>query len=193
MRGSVAQGIRVVVVAALIGLGGGQMHTWPGAASAQAHGAAVGKTTKAETTAELLYQGKILPIVTDVYDSLNNLGSGLSNGSTDQIAQAGDQFADEQQRFEAVKPVPKELRGAASTMNNGLRQLTSGTRALVLAVQASDKNAEQKAATVLEQGIKQFQSAVSQVRQLAGSSTPARSSSGGSAGPVPTPIIKGLP
>lgn len=192
MRGSAVHGIRVLIVAGMIGLGVGQVRAQATAHTAQATGAASNTGVKGESAEELVYQGKILPIVTDVYNTLNNLGTGLNDGSTSEIAQAGDQFANEQQRFEAVKPVPRALRGVASTMDKGLHQLTSGTRALVTGLQASDNNAEQQAAKVLAQGIKQFQTAVSQVRQLAGPTNQGKPSSN-NAGPVPTPIIKGLP
>lgn len=184
MRGSAVHGIRILVVAGMLGLGVGQVR-----AQATAHTAQAAASGKGESAAELVYQGKILPIVTDVYNSLSSLGTGLNDGSTSEIATAGDQFAEEQQRFEAVKPVPRALRPAAATMDKGLRQLASGTRALVTALQASDNNAEQQAARVLAQGIKQFQAAVSQVRQLAGPTSQAKPSSN-TAGPVPTPIIK---
>jgi hypothetical protein len=202
MLGSMAHGIRLVVVVGMIGLGVGQVQAQSSPRAGHTSTGAASRAAKGETAAELLYQGKILPIVTDVYNSISSLGTGLtdlsnnglSNTVVTEIAGVADQFAGEQQRFEAVKPVPKPLHGAAATLDQGLRNLTSGTRALVIGLRAANNGSVQHAGTTLQQGLKQFQLAVSQVRKLSGSLTPPSSSNGSNKStPVPTPVIKGLP
>ena len=194
MRGAVNHGVRLLVLAGMIGLGLGQAQAQATLRHAATTAGVRQAAAKGETAEELVYQGKILPIVTDVYNSINALGTAINDRSVSEVSQAAEQFGVEQQQFEAVKPVPGPLRSAAATLDQGLRNLANGTKALVAGLQASDNSSVQQAATVLQRGLQLFQSAVSQVRKLAGPATPSSSSSSSHTnGPVPTPIIKGLP
>lgn len=188
MRRSMARAGRLVILTTIIGIGVGHGHIEPGAADAR-HAAATGG--KAPSAALLIYEGKILPVITDVYNSVNDLGTAISDRSVDGIAKIGDQFAAEQGRFENVKPVPTQLHSAAVALDKGLQDLNNGTQALAVGLRASDTAATQRAATQLTQGLKQFLKAVGQVRSFAGPQNSARPAASGT--PQPTPVIKGLP
>lgn len=191
MRHMVAASARLGIVISVIGLGLGQYRAQASSSRAQATQSVMHATEPVEL---LVYQGRILPIVTDVYTSINDLGTAINDRNVENIAKIGDQFAGEQLRFIAVRPVPRQLKGAAGTMEKGLRNLSTGTTSLVQALRASDTAASQRAANQLVVGLKQFQLAVSQVRSLAGpkGQTPQAGHAVGGT-PVPTPIIRGLP
>jgi hypothetical protein len=191
MHGSLVRGTRLVILVSVIGLGVGQYQAQ--ARSVHSH-QAPSSARQSQPTDVLLYQGKILPIVTDVYSSLNDLSTAVNDRSVDGIAKVGDQFAGEQQRFEAIKPIPKAIRHAASVLDLGLHNMNSGTKALVVGLRASDNASVQRAANQLQQGINQFQQAVNQVRSMAGPvGEPSALPGSGKGTPVPTPVIKGLP
>lgn len=191
MRGSVVRGIRLAAIVGVIGLAAGQFQAQASVGNASR---AAGRQGVAQPTAQLVYQGKILPIVTDVYNSIDSLSTALNNRSVPQVAVVAGEFSYEKVRLEAVRPVPGSLKNAALQLDQGISNLSTGTTQLVTGLKASDSKAVQAAATVLDNGLKEFQSGVSIVRRLAGPLTvPTPSPKTGSAGPQPTPIIRGLP
>jgi len=147
----------------------------------------------AQSTAVLVWQGKILPIITDVYGSVSDLSVAVQNNDFDAIAKTGDQFGGEQQRFELVKPTPKTVGSAAKVMDQGLKDLTRGTKALVVSLRDSDPTGSRRAASQVENGLKLFNQAVGQIRRLNGPLAEPTVIPNTNGGPVPTPIIKGLP
>jgi len=182
--------VRLAVLACVVGLGLTQLQTQ--ARAAFPHQAAVA-TAQDQAAVVLIWQGKLLPIVTDVYASLSSLGTAINNRDATGVATVGDQFAGEQQRFESIQSVPSTARGVAKIMDKGLRNLNNGSKALVVGLRAGDSAAEQRAAQQVVQGLRQFQQAVSQIRRMsgpAGEPTPLPSAGGT---PMPTPVIKGLP
>jgi hypothetical protein len=155
--------------------------------------AAGARAATTQSTAVLVWQGKILPIVTDVYASVSDLSVAVQNNDFDSIAKTGDQFGGEQQRFERVKPTPKAVGSAAKVLDQGLKDLTSGTKALVVSLRDSDSTGSRRAASKVENGLKLFNQAVGQIRRLNGPLTEPTVIPNTNGGPVPTPIIKGLP
>ncbi len=155
--------------------------------------ASTARTATTQTTAVLVWQGKILPIITDVYSSVSDLSVAVQNNDFDSIAKTGDQFGGEQQRFEQIKPTPKTVGGAAKVLDQGLKDLTSGTKALVVSLRDSDSTGSRRAAAQVENGLKLFNQAVGQIRRLNGPLAEPTVIPNTNGGPVPTPIIKGLP
>lgn len=178
--------IRLALVVLLLGIGAGQYQ-------AGQRGAAAASAPRQEPAAVLIWQGKLLPIVTDVYSSISALGTALSNRDVDGIARVGDQFAAEQQRFEVIAPVPGTVRPVAQVMHSGLRNLANGTKALVIGLRASDNAESQRAANQIVQGDKEFQQAVNQIRRASGPVGTSPLGPSAASTPVPTPIIRGLP
>jgi hypothetical protein len=178
--------VRLAIVVGVIGLGLGQYQ-------AGNHGGVQAAGAPGQPTDVLIWQGKLLPIVTDVYTSLGDLGTALTNRDVDGVARVGDEFSNEQQRFETISPVPSRVRKIARIMDQGLRNLANGTKALVVGLRASDNAGSQRAANQIAQGDKQFQQAVDQIRRASGPVTPINPNPSASGTPVPTPIIKGLP
>jgi hypothetical protein len=161
---------------------------------ARARNVTVGRQAAAtQSTAVLVWQGKILPIITDVYASVSDLSVAVQNNDYDSIAKTGDQFGGEQQRFERVKPTPKTVGGAAKVLDQSLKDLSSGTKALVVSLRDSDSTGSRRAASQVENGLKLFNQAVGQIRRLNGPLTEPTVIPKTNGGPVPTPIIKGLP
>ena len=146
-----------------------------------------------QTTAVLVWQGKILPIVTDVYNSLSNLSIALQNRDYAGIATTGDQFAGERQRFDLIKPTPHSVSNAAKVLDQSLRELTNGTKSLVVGLRDSDSAGSQRAANQVQNGLKLFNQAVGQIRRMNGPIAEPTIIPNPKAGPLPTPIIKGLP
>ena len=179
---------RLALVIGLLGIG-----TVPFEAHARNIGRTAHSTAAQQSTTVLVWQGKILPIVTDVYASLSDLSVALQNRDFDGIAKAGDQFAGEKQRFELIKPTPHAVSGASKIMDQSLRDLTNGTKSLVVGLRDSDSAASQRAANQVENGLKLFDQAVGQIRRLNGPLAEPTSIPNADAGPAPTPIIKGLP
>ena len=178
----------VVLAIGIVSLGA---YPYEAGAHSATHRAAAAHPQQAD--AVLLWQGKILPIITDVYATFGNLSTALQNRDLDGIAKTGDQFAGEQQRFEQVKPVPHATSHTARVMDQGLRDLTNGTKALVVGLRATDNTAAQRGAVQVENGLKLFQQAVDQIRRINGPIGEPTVMPGPGAGPQPTPIIRGLP
>ena len=187
MRRSMARAGRLVILTTMLGIGVGHGRLELGTANARSAAA----TGRVPSTALLIYEGKILPVITDVYNSVNDLGTAINDRSVDGITRIADQFAAEQGRFENVKPVPAQLRSAATTLDKGIQNLDGGTQALAAGLKAADNAGTQRAATQLTQGLKQFLQAVGQVRSFAGPQDSVRPSAPGT--PQPTAVIKGLP
>jgi hypothetical protein len=184
MRGSVPSLLRLAVLFSVIGLGVTQMQFQARAAQPQT-------TQHAEAAEVLVWQGKLLPVVTDIYASIGDLGTALNNRDVGSIAKVGDQFANEQLRFEAITPTPKAVRTPAKILDQALRNMSNGTRALVIGERASDNAALQRAAKQIVQGFRQFQQAVDVIRRMAGPVTVPASQANTAA--IPTPVIRGLP
>jgi hypothetical protein len=146
-----------------------------------------------QSTAVLVWQGKILPIVTDVYASVSDLSVAVQNNDFDTIAKTGDQFAGERQRFDLVKPIPHPVGNAAKVLDRGLKDLSSGTKALVVGLRDSDSAGSRRAADQVENGLKLFNQGVGQIRRLNGPLGEPTIIRDPNAGPVPTPVVKGLP
>ncbi|MGH2343593.1 MAG: hypothetical protein ACRDG4_00085 [Chloroflexota bacterium] len=146
-----------------------------------------------QSTTVLVWQGKILPIITDVYASVSDLSVAVQNNDFDSIAKTGDQFAGERQRFELIKPVPHPVGNAAKVLDKGLKDLSSGTKSLVVGLRDSDSAGSRRAADQVENGLKLFNQGVGQIRRLNGPLAEPTIIRNPNAGPVPTPIVKGLP
>jgi uncharacterized phage infection (PIP) family protein YhgE len=141
-----------------------------------------------------VYEGRILPIVTDVYNSLNDLGTALNNQNLPGLTTVATQFSSEQTRLEGVHPVPAPLKAAATQLDRGIGGLSQGSHRLIAAIQAGNTAASQQAGTLLTTGLKAFETGVSLVHQLSGpAGTPTPTTPAASASPAPTPIIRGLP
>lgn len=179
---------RVVLMISLLGIGAVPFGAQARTIARTTHGSAAQLSTDV-----LVWQGKILPIITDIYGSLSDLSVALQNRDDNGIATVGDQFTGEKQRFELIKPTPHLVSGAAKVMDQSLRDLTNGTNALVVALRDSDSAASQRAANQVENGLKLFDQAVGQIRRLNGPLTEPTAIPSANAGPQPTPIIKGLP
>jgi hypothetical protein len=184
MRGTVTSLLRLAVLVGLIGLGVNQIQF-------QAHAAQPQAGARAEAAEVLVWQGKLLPVVTDIYASIGDLGTALNNRDVGSMAKVGDQFANEQLRFEAITPTPKAVRTPANILDQALRNMSNGTRALVIGERASDNAGLQRAAKQIVQGFRQFQQAVDVIRRMSGPVTVPASQGNSSA--IPTPVIRGLP
>jgi hypothetical protein len=178
--------VRLAIVVGVIAFGLGQYQ-------GGTRGAAQAAGVPVQPAEVLIWQGKLLPIVTDVYTSLGDLGTALTNRDVEGVAKVGDQFSGEEQRFEVIAPIPSKVRGIAKVMDQALRNLANGTKALVVGLRASDNAGSQRAANQIVQGDKQFQQAVDQIRRAAGPLSPRSPRPTSSGTPVPTPIIRGLP
>jgi hypothetical protein len=178
--------LRLAIVVGVIAFGLGQYQIGT-------RGAVQAAGVPGEPAEVLIWQGKLLPIVTDVYTSLGDLGTALTNRDVDGVAKVGDQFTGEEQRFEIISPTPSKVRSIAKIMDLGLRNLANGTKALVVGLRASDNAGSQRAANQIVQGDKQFQQAVDQIRRAAGPLVPRTTGPSPAGTPVPTPIIRGLP
>jgi hypothetical protein len=153
MQRTLVHGFRLVLVAGMVGLGMGQDH----AQARATHGARADTVVRAgQSTAQLVYEGRILPIVTDVYNSLNDLGTALNNQDLPGLTAVASQFSGEQVRLEAVRPVPQALQPAATQLDRGIRGLSQGSHKLVSAIRAGDNAASQQAGTILTSGLKEF-------------------------------------
>src|ERR1035437_9407403 len=132
-----------------------------------------------QSTEVLIWQGRILPIVTDAFGSINGLGNAVRANDAGSVAKASDEFAGELLRFRRVAPTPRQVHGASILFEKGLNDLAGGARTLAGATQELA-------------GAREFQQAIDKVRRNAGTSAePAVTLT--PAGPVPTPIIRGLP
>lgn len=188
MRPTVNNLVRLAILISVIGLG---VTHYQFQAQAAQPGVRVRTIQQAEAAEVLVWQGKLLPIVTDVYASIGELGTALNNHDVDSMAKIGDQFANEQTRFEAIVPTPSAVRSAAHILDQALRNMSNGTRSLVIGERASDNAGLQRAAQQIVQGFRQFQQAVDVIRRMAG---PVNVPSPQANSPaIPTPVIKGLP
>jgi hypothetical protein len=145
-----------------------------------------------QPTEVLVWQGKVLPIVTDVFASISGLSTALQNRDIDGVAKIGDQFAGEEIRFQAVSPVPHQVKQTAQSFNKALRDMSDGTKALVVGLRSSNNTNAQRAANQVVVGLREFQQAVDQVRRNAGPIGEPTVVPQANAGPAPTPIIKGI-
>ncbi|HXT37379.1 MAG TPA: hypothetical protein VN837_17530 [Chloroflexota bacterium] len=196
MARSVSRFARLALAIGLLGIGTlpFEAHARSVAQAARVQSARAARGAGArQTTAVLVWQGKILPIVTDVYASLSDLSVALQNRDYNGIATTGDQFAGERQRFDLIKPTPHSMSNAAKVLDQGLRELTNGTKSLVVGLRDSDSAGSQRAANQVENGLKLFNQAVGQIRRMNGPVAEPTVIPNPNAGPVPTPIIKGLP
>jgi hypothetical protein len=188
MRYSFAHLVRALLVIGIIGLGVGRRDAIAGPdGTRQARAAGAQQATDV-----LIWQGKVLPIVTDVFASISALSTALQNRDISGVAKVGDQFAGEQIRFEAVSPVPNQVKQTALNFNRALRDLSDGTKALVVGLRSSNNADAQRAATKVVNGLKEFQQAVDQVRRNSGPIGEPTVVPQANAGPAPTPIIKGI-
>jgi hypothetical protein len=150
-------------------------------------------STTPQTTAVLVWQGKVLPIVTDVFASINSFNSNLQAHNVHGIAKAGNEFAGELQRFQSISPVPPQAKKISLTFTTALRNMADGTKALVAGVQNNSSSNAQHAADKVIKGLHEFQTAVDQVRRSSGPPGEPTAVPPANAGPAPTPIIRGLP
>jgi hypothetical protein len=187
MTPSLTRFARVALVIGLLGIA-----AVPLEARARNVGVSVQPAAK-QSTAVLVWQGKILPIITDVYASVSDLSVAVQNNDFDSIAKTGDQFGGERQRFELIKPTPKTVGSAAKVLDQGLKDLSSGTKALVVSLRDSDSTGSRRAASQVENGLKLFNQALGQIRRLNGPLTEPTVIPNSNGGPAPTPVIKGLP
>ena len=188
MRPMVSNLARLTILLSMIGLGA--THFQFQAQAAQPSGRAP-SAQHAESPEVLVWQGKLLPIVTDVYASIGELGNALNNRDVDTMAKIGDEFANEQMRFEAIVPTPKAVRNASRILDQALRNMSNGTRSLVIGERASDNAGLQRAAKQIVQGFREFQQAVDVLRRMAGPVNVPSTQNNSPA--IPTPVIRGLP
>jgi len=188
MARSLSRFARLALAIGLLGVG-----TLPFEVQARSVASAAHGSSTRQPTAVLVWQGKILPIVTDVYASLSDLSIALQNRDYTGIAGTGDQFAGERQRFDLIKPTPHTMSYVAKILDQSLRELTNGTKSLVVGLRDSDSAGSQRAANQVESGLKMFNQAVGQIRRMNGPVAEPTIIPNPNAGPAPTPIIKGLP
>src|SRR6185312_13660662 len=100
MTPSLTRFARLALAFGLLGVGAAPFGVYAQGSATTSHAA----DTK-QSTSVLVWQGKILPIITDVYASVSDLSVAVQNNDFDSIAKTGDQFAGERQRFELIKPV----------------------------------------------------------------------------------------
>jgi hypothetical protein len=149
--------------------------------------------TASQPTDQLVWQGKILPIVTDVFTSINNLGVAIQNDDATSISKAGDQFSGELIRFQRVLPVPQADIKTAQAFAKGLKDLGGGSKTLAIALQAASRTGLQQAEKQLEAGLQEFQQAIDQVRSRSGPLAEPTVAPMANASPTATPVIRGLP
>ena len=145
-----------------------------------------------QSTEVLIWQGRILPIVTDAFGSINGLGNAVRANDAGSVAKASDEFAGELLRFRRVAPTPRQVHGASILFEKGLNDLAGGARTLAGGLRGKNTSQSRSGATQVLAGTREFQQAIDQVHRNAGTSAePAVTLT--PAGPVPTPIIRGLP
>src|SRR6185312_1350866 len=149
MTPSLTRFARLALAFGLLGVGAAPFGVYAQGSATTSHAA----DTK-QSTSVLVWQGKILPIVTDVYASLSDLSVALQNRDYNGIATTGDQFAGERQSFNMIKPTPHSMSNAAKVLDQGLRELTNGTKSLVVGLRDSDSAGSQRAANQVENGMK---------------------------------------
>jgi hypothetical protein len=146
-----------------------------------------------QPTAVLVWQGKVLPIVTDVFATVGSLDSALQNRDLAGVSKAGDDFAGELVRFTRIKPTPPQVGHTSRTFATALKDIATGTRALARSLRSSTNSNAQRASNQITAGLREFQSAIDQIRKSSGPSGEPTVVPPANAGPTPTPIIRGLP
>ncbi|MDB5059791.1 MAG: hypothetical protein JWO59_3263 [Chloroflexi bacterium] len=187
MRRSIALLTSVTLLTGIVGLGGYQVQ-------AQTHPAiTVRASATPQTTSVLVWQGKLLPIVTDVFGSINEFNTALQAHNVRGISKVGDKFAGELQRFQMISPTPPQAKKISLTFTTALRDMADGTKALVAGLQNNSSANAQRAGDRVLKGLREFQTAVNQVRRSSGPPGEPTVVPPANAGPVATPIIRGLP
>jgi hypothetical protein len=178
---------RCLIAASIIGFTAGSVRVY-----AQAPRAGSASTSHAQSTAVLVWQGRILPIITDTIASLNELGTAFQRSDLTGVSTTADQFAGELVRFRRVSPTPPDVKPTSQLFIKSLTDLSAGTNTLVLGLRQSNRTEVQQASSQIDRGALEFQSAIDQIRRKSGPAgeptvVPAH------VGPSPTPIIRGMP
>jgi len=148
--------------------------------------------THVQSAAVLIWQGRVLPIVTDTIASINELGNAIQKDDVTGVSTAANEFAGELIRFRQVSPVPTGVRPAAQLFIKSLADLSNGSNTLVEGLRANSRTELEHASSQIDNGASEFQNAIDQVRRNSG---PAGEPTvvPHYAGPTPTPIVRGLP
>jgi hypothetical protein len=178
---------RCLVAASIIGFTAGGVR-----AQAQTPRTASASASHAQSTAVLIWQGSILPIVTDTIASLNNLGNSIQRSDLTGVTSTASEFAGELIRFRRVSPTPPDMKSTSRLFIKSLTDLSSGTNTLVQGLRASNRTEVQHASSQIESGATEFQTAIDQIRRKSGppgepTEAPAHAEAS------PTPIIRGMP
>lgn len=178
---------RLFIVAGVIGVTSGNVHVRAQAPQARATPAGFN-----QPAAVLIWQGRILPIITDTIASIGDLGSAVQRNDLSGISKTSAEFAGELIRFRHVAPTPTDMQRTSKLFIKGLTDLSEGAKALALGLRTSSRTEVQSAATKVDNGTLEFQNAIDQIRRKSG---PAGEPTvvPHFAGPTPTPIIRGLP
>jgi hypothetical protein len=179
--------IRCAVVASsiVLGIGGYQ-------AQAAHQAARTTRTASAlQSTDVLVWQGKILPIVTDVYASLRDLDLVIQNADVTGISTVAAQFVGERIRFMQIVPVPTPDRTTARLFAKGLGDMAGATSALAVGIRSGSRSASLQAIKQIDTGQSEFDKAIAQIRHSSGPSGEPTPVAPANAGPTATPIIKG--
>jgi hypothetical protein len=178
---------RCLIVAGIIGFTAGDIHV-----QAQTPHAGAAATGYNQTTAVLVWQGRVLPIVTDTIASLQNLSNAIQKNDLSGVSRIADEFAGELVRFKHISPTPADVKQTSTLFIKGLSDLSVGTKTLALGLRTSSRTVVLRAASQVDSGALEFQNAIDQIRRKSG---PAGEPTvvPQYAGPTPTPIIRGLP
>ncbi len=178
---------RCLVAASVVGFAAGSVRVY-----AQAPRAGGTSASYNQSTAVLVWQGRILPIVTDTIASLNNLGNSIQRNDVTGVSKTADEFSGELVRFQQTTPIPAEVKATAKLFVKSLTDLSVGTNTLVLGLRTSSRTEVQRASSQIDNGAVEFQNAIDQIRRKSGPAGEPTVTTR-SAGPSPTPIIRGLP
>jgi hypothetical protein len=147
-----------------------------------------------QSTDVLIWQGRILPIVTDAFASISNLGAAIQKSDAAGVSKAGDEFAGELIRFQLVKPIPQAVQQVSRVFMKSLKDMSAGSKSLADGLRGTISPADaQRAANQLLSGLHEFQQAVDQIRRNSGPIGEPTVAPLAHSGPTPTPIIRGLP
>jgi hypothetical protein len=141
----------------------------------------------------LIWQGKILPIVTDIFTSINDLGTALMKNDVGSVTKVGAQFAGERIRFQQISPVPDKVKKLAALFEKSLKDMSDGSSGIAAGLRSGSKADAQRSANQFISGLDEFQHGIDQVRRSSGPAGEPTIALPVQAGPTPTPIIRGLP
>ena len=147
---------------------------------------------RTQPVAVLIWQGRVLPIVTDTYASINELGNAIQKDDVMGVSTVAKEFAGELIRFRQVSPVPTSVRPASQLFIKSLADLSNGSATLLEGLGSNSRTELEHASSQIDSGANEFQNAVDKVRRNSG---PAGEPTVAAhyAGPTPTPIVRGLP